>query len=57
MNTGSINNPNNIHLVAPPKAEWMWTFEGQVRFNTVKAPNRFHRFMQRIFLGIIWRKL
>ena len=31
--------------------------ENNLTFHLTKAPNRFHRLMQRIFLGFKWKKL
>ena len=37
---------------APPKEK-----AGHVWFESVTAPNAFHRFMQRILFGIVWKRL
>lgn len=43
-----------------PKYEWQWCLNGEwnsVVFNVVSAPNPFNRLMQRLILGIHWRKM
>jgi hypothetical protein len=42
------------------KRTWEWTIDGNwdgVRFQFDSAPNAFYRFMQRVCLGIHWRKI
>ena len=43
--------------VAPPKPQWSFSLtpDFHLRWNVLTAPNRFHRWMQRVFLGIHWR--
>jgi len=43
-----------------PKYEWQWSLTDKwdsVVFNSVSAPNAFNRLMQRLILGIHWRKM
>jgi hypothetical protein len=41
------------------KHEWTFTLskDSNVQFHTDKAPNAFGRFMQKILLGIYWKKI
>lgn len=39
-----------------PKYTWQYRF-GDLTVHCTKAPNRFHRFMQRMCFGIQWTKL
>lgn len=44
--------------IPTPKLKWYMSFVDNkyLRFFLPKAPNRFHRFMQRWLLGIYWEK-
>lgn len=47
-------------ITIPQQApQWKWCLNGNwdITFFQVTAPNRFHRFMQRLILGIYWVKL
>lgn len=61
--------PNSIGITTPtasatsfandfalPKPEWQYHI-GDLTVSCVTAPNRFHRFMQRVCLGIKWEKI
>ncbi len=37
--------------------QWRWSIAPGCYFQVVSAPNRFHRFMQRVFLGLIWERI
>ena len=43
----------------PPEPIWEMTLcdSSDVLFRVAKAPNRFHRFMQKLVLGIQWNPL
>lgn len=46
-------------LVATPIVRWHWSLTrrgARTIFISEHAPNRFHRWMQRIFLGIYWEQ-
>lgn len=49
------------YLIAPPPPpKWEWCFGGEWHSFTVRvqaAPNRFCRWMQRVCLGIHWRRI
>lgn len=46
----------NVH--APPKAEWKYTIGNlTVHAKPNNTPNRFHRWMQNLILGLDWRKI
>jgi hypothetical protein len=49
--------PSKMVVDAPPPPTWAWSFDPSfaIRFNVPRHPNRFHRFMQRVLLGIHWR--
>lgn len=50
--------PEMYDIVSPPKAKWSWTIDAwAVTFNVPTAPNIIHRAMQKIILGIQWRKI
>lgn len=40
-----------------PTWEWRLAERADVVFRVNSAPNWFHRHMQRLFLGIIWKRL
>jgi len=42
-----------------PKYTYKVTIAGDdgLVFSVTKAPNRFHRFMQRLILGFVWEKI
>ncbi len=46
--------------VDAPRSKWFWSFgpDFSIRWNPRDGdvPNRFHRWMQRVFLGIYWRR-
>jgi len=46
-------------ITEPPPDEWgfLLSKNSDVLFCVPKGPCRFHRFMQRILLGIYWKKL
>jgi hypothetical protein len=49
----------SIHLIEPPQlSDWRGHICG-VDYIPTKGnePNRFHRFMQRLAFGIVWRKV
>ena len=57
---GSIDENRVSHLMnaVPPKAKWSIGPEFDVTFYTpTPMPNWFHRTMQRLILGIYWRKV
>lgn len=57
---GSIDADRISHLIngAPPKSEWSMGPEFDIVFVTPSPmPNWFHRTMQRLILGIHWRKI
>ena len=43
-------------LQVPPLPKWKMTLadSDEFRFFTQNAPNSFHRWMQRVLLGIVW---
>lgn len=45
----------------PPEPKWRFRLTKEKNyatlFHSVGAPNRFHRWMQKIFLGIYWDKI
>ena len=43
----------------PPEPKWKWTLadSDDIVFFCQVPPNRFHRFMQKIMLGIYWEEL
>lgn len=49
--------PGPFTLV-PPRHDWTMRFAdaGDFQVRTNKAPNRFHRWMQRVLLGIHWER-
>ena len=49
--------PSNMVIDTPPPPTWAWSFDPSfaIRFHVPRHPNRFHRFMQRVLLGIHWR--
>ena len=50
-------NPD-FRIPPPTIVEWYFSLEPEhhVRFHTPRPPNRFHRWMQRVLLGIYWGK-
>lgn len=48
-----------MEIRLPPKAKWYFTLdpEGWYQFQSPDAPNTFYRLMQRLVLGIHWRRL
>jgi len=49
-----------MELNVPIKRNWEWVIDGDwngVRFQLNDAPCWFHRFMQRVLLGIHWRRI
>jgi hypothetical protein len=36
--------------------QWRWSIAPGCYFVVRNAPNRFHRFMQRVFLGLKWER-
>jgi hypothetical protein len=57
---GSIDEGRVSHLInaAPPKSKWSIGPEFDIAFFTTSPmPNWFHRTMQRLILGIHWRKI
>ncbi len=46
-------------MIELPEPTWEFSFEStwRVRWQTTAAPNAFHRFMQRVLLGIVWRRI
>jgi hypothetical protein len=57
---GSIDEDRVSHLMnaAPPKSKWSIGPEFDIPFYTpTPMPNWFHRTMQRLILGIHWRKV
>lgn len=46
-------------FIGGAKPTWFFRFDakGDYRFQTPHPPNIFHRFMQRLVLGIYWEKL
>ena len=62
MSSDEIVGDGNHQLYTPPVPNWEWSFNGDwyamtVSLALVKPPNWFHRFMQRVCLGIHWRKI
>jgi hypothetical protein len=66
MSDPSLGNyPNNASWVGeaklqePPKPKWSFSVNGtnEVLFNVPSAPNIFHRFMQHLLLGIVWKRI
>ena len=43
----------------PPKASWSVCVGGGYKIMCIegKQPNRFHRWMQKVFLGLKWEKM
>jgi len=44
----------------PPRPKWALQFVKDpmgVTFNLPKAPNAFHRWMQRVCFGFVWKKI
>lgn len=55
----STNGATIPKLVRPHSTcGWTWSLakDDGIVFRPTARPNRFHRFMQRVFLGIIWTK-
>ena len=46
------------HLLKVPNYEWWFslTKDSYIKISSLTPPNRFHRIMQRLLLGIIWGK-
>jgi len=43
-----------------PPCEWTWRLtpsKKEITFLVPTAPNAFHRFMQRVCLGIVWERV
>ena len=60
MSSGTISvkdAPNSFYFA--PKYTWYWKLHGDsnTQFSNTSAPCWFHRQMQRLILGIHWRKL
>lgn len=51
--------PNTMRFVAPPPAKWRMTIAGVmgIAFHLPVAPNRFHRWTQKLILGFEWERL
>ena len=53
--------PNNDLqlLIKQPKFTWRYYFSGDKTFviHVYTPPNRFHRWMMKVFLGITWEKI
>lgn len=52
-----MNEPNErISLIEIPDTIGYFTFAAgsRCKFGVMKLPNRFHRFMQKLFFGIHW---
>lgn len=47
-------------IIDPPRSNWSWSFGPDFSIRWTPAlgdePNAFHRWMQRVCLGIYWRK-
>ena len=60
MSEGQYQEMRGISFSTPPlKMQWAFSLEpdGAVQFEMVKAPIWIHRIMQRIILGIRWRRI
>ena len=46
-------------LDLPPPPKWSFCLEpdGNILFNVASAPNFIHRFLQRIILGVRWKRI
>ena len=46
-------------FIFPPPARWAFTLDATwaVQFNVPQAPAHFYRVLQRLFLGIRWKRL
>lgn len=59
-NHGSSFNTLKVSTVSsPPRYRWSLILvkDAYPKFNFLKAPNRFHRFMQRIAFGFHWSRI
>lgn len=56
---GSTTTTEEFRFQQPPKARWSFSLNGtkEILFLCPSAPNRFHRLMQRLILGVTWRRL
>ena len=44
-------------ILMPPKVIARWTLDGNVTFAVSRYPNVWHRFWQRLILGIKWERV
>lgn len=51
--------PAKVRIIEPRKYTWCYSFDPacDVTYLVTSAPSVFHRWMQRHFFGIHWRKL
>lgn len=48
------------NFITVPERNWEWCLNGEwnsIRFQAASAPCLIHRVMQRLLLGIVWRRV
>lgn len=45
-----------LNICLAKKPDWLLCIGGRVYYETYGCPNRFHRFMQKLFFGFEWMR-